>query len=133
MRKESFDDLSGFIDRKSSSPELKFFVSTKAMLRHQKERFYQTSKRGDLGEIKVFMLEGVLRLPNGVSNTPRGRDSSYFDFILAFGLNWDCFEANFGLSLRWFLCHVMACFVALIWTVLVAGFVVLLGMGLGHV
>ena len=86
-----------------------------------------------MGEIKVFGLGGVLRLPNGVSYALRGMNSSYFDFIPTFGLNWDCFEAYFGLSLGWFLCHVMACFLALIWKVLVAGFVVLLGTGLGHV
>ena len=72
-------------------------------------------------------------LPNGVSYAPRGRDFSYFDFIPTFGLNWDCFEADFRLSLGWFLYHVMAYFVALIQTVLVVGFVVLLGTGLGHV
>ena len=74
-----------------------------------------------------------MKLPNGVSYAPRGRDSSYFDFIPTFGLNWDCFETYFGLSLRWLLCHVMACFVALIRTVLVVGFRVLLGMRLWHV
>ena len=74
-----------------------------------------------------------MRLPNGVSYAPRGRDSSYFDFIPTFGLNWDCFEADFGLSLGWFLYHVMACFVALIQKVLVVGFVVLLGTRLEHV
>ena len=37
------------------------------------------------------------------------------------------------LSLGRFLCHVMACFVALIRTVLVADFVVLFGTGLRHV
>ena len=47
--------------------------------------------------------------PNGVSYTPKGRDSSYFDFIPTFGLNWDCLEAEFGLSLGQFLCHVMVC------------------------
>ena len=86
-----------------------------------------------MGEIKVFGLGGVLKLPNSVSYAQRGRDSSYFDFIPTFGLHWDCFEADFGLSFGWFLCHVMACFVALIQTVLVVGFVVLLGTGLGHV
>ena len=63
-----------------------------------------------------------MQLPNGVSYAPRGRDSSYFDFIPTFGLNWDCFEVEFGLSLGWFLCHVIACFVALIWTFLMADF-----------
>ena len=82
-----------------------------------------------MGEIKVFGLGGVFKLPNGVSYAPRGMDSSYFDFIPSFGLNWDCLEADFGLSLGWFLCHVMACFVALIRTVLGAGFVVLLETG----
>ena len=42
-------------------------------------------------------------------------------------------QTDFGLSLGWFLCHVMVCFVALIRTILVAGFVVLLWMGLGNV
>ena len=74
-----------------------------------------------------------MKLPNGVSYPPRGRDSFYFDFIPTFGLNWDCLEADFGLSLGWFLCHVMECFVALIQTIFVAGFVVLLGTWLGHV
>ena len=73
-----------------------------------------------------------MKLPNGVSYAPRGKDYSYFNFIPTVGLNWDCFEADFRVSLGWFLCHVMACFVALTWMVLVA-FVVLLGMGLGHV
>ena len=86
-----------------------------------------------MGEIKIFGLGGVLKLPNDASYFPRGRDSSYFDFIPTFGLNWDCFEDDFGLSLRWFLCLVMAYFVALIRTVLVVGFVVLLRTGLGHV
>ena len=86
-----------------------------------------------MGEIKDFGLGGVLKLPNGVSYASRYRNSSYFDFISTFGLNLDCFEANFGLSLGRFLCHVMACFVALIRTVLVADFVVLIGTGLGHV
>ena len=58
-----------------------------------------------------------MKLPNGVSYAPRDRDSSYLDFIPTFGLNCDCFEAGFGLSLGWFLCHVMACFMALIRTV----------------
>ena len=31
-----FGDSRGFVDRKSSSLELKFFVSTRAMRRHQK-------------------------------------------------------------------------------------------------
>ena len=31
------------------------------------------------------------------SISPRVRDSSYFDFIPTFGLNWDCFEADFGM------------------------------------
>ena len=115
------------------SQELKLIVSTRATHRQQKERFHQRFKRGDLREIKVFRLGGVLKLPNGVSYAPRGRDSFYFDFIPTFGLNWDCFEVDFGLSLGRFLCHVKACFVALIWTVLVASFVVLLGMGLGYV
>ena len=70
-----------------------------------------------------------MKLPNGVSYAPRGRDFSYFDFIPTFGLNWGCFEVDFGMVL----CHVMACFVVLIQTVLVAGFMVLLGTGLGHV
>ena len=83
-----------------------------------------------MGEIKVFGLGGVLRLHNGVSYTPRGRDSSYFDFIPTFGLN---LEADFGLSWGWLLCHVMACFVALIRTIFVADFVVLLGTRLEHV
>ena len=74
-----------------------------------------------------------MKLPNGVSYAPRGRDSSYFYFIPTFGLNWDSFEADFRLSLRRFLCHVMACFLALIRMVLVAGFLVLFGIGLGHV
>ena len=74
-----------------------------------------------------------MKFPNGVSYAPRGRDSSYFDFIPTFGLNWDCFEVDFGLSLGWLLCHVMTCFVALIQTVLVADFLVLLRKGLGHV
>ena len=74
-----------------------------------------------------------MKLPNAVSYAPKDRDSSYFDFIPTFGLKWDCFEADFRLSLGWFLCHVMTCFVALIRMVLVAGFVVLLGVGLGHV
>ena len=86
-----------------------------------------------MGEIKVFGLGGVLKLPNDVSYAQRSRDSSYFDFIPTFRLNGDCFEADFRLSLGWFLCHVMACFVALIWIVLVVGFMVLLGTGLGHV
>ena len=83
--------------------------------------------------MKVFGLGRALKLPNDVSYVPRGRDSSYFDFIPTFGLNWDCFEADFELSLGWFLCHVMACFVALIQMVLVAGFMVLLETRLGHV
>ena len=74
-----------------------------------------------------------MKLPNVVSYALKGRDSSYFDFISTFGLNWDCFAADFGLRLGWFLCHVMTYFVALIRTVLVAGFMVLLGVGLGHV
>ena len=74
-----------------------------------------------------------MKLPNCVSYTPRGKDSSYFDVIPTFGLNWDCFKADFGLSLGWFLCHVMTCFVALIRTVLMTSFVVLLGTRLGHV
>ena len=74
-----------------------------------------------------------MKLPNGVSYALRGMNSSYFDFIPTFGLNWDCFEADFELCFGRFLCHVMACFVALIRTVLVASFVVLLGTGLGHV
>ena len=74
-----------------------------------------------------------MKLPNDVPYAPRGRDYSYFDFIPTFGLNWDCFEADFGLSLGWFLCHIMACFVALIRTVLVTDFLVLLGTWLGHV
>ena len=86
-----------------------------------------------MGEIKVFRLGGVLRLPNSVSYALRDTDSSYFDFIPTFRLNWDCFEADFGLSLGWFLCIVMACFMALIRTILVAGFVVLLGTRLEHV
>ena len=86
-----------------------------------------------MGEIKVFGLRGVWRLPNSVSYIPRGRDSSYFDFIPTFELNWDCFEDDFRLSLGRFLCHAMACFVDLIRMVLVADFVVLLGRGLGHV
>ena len=76
--------------------------------------FTKKSKRGDLGEIKGFELRGVLRLPNGVSYAPRGRDSSHFDFIPTFGLNWDYIKADFGLSFGPFLCHVMASFVALI-------------------
>ena len=95
----------------------------------KKERFHRRSKRGDLREIKVFGLGGVLKLPNGVSYASRGKVSSYFDFIPTFGLNWDCFEANFRLSLGCFLYHVMACFVALILTVLVVDFLVLLGTG----
>ena len=74
-----------------------------------------------------------MRFPSGVFYAPRGRDSSYFYFIPTFGPNWDCLEDDFGLSLGLFLCHVMACFVALIRTVLVASFVVLLRAGLGHV
>ena len=46
---------------------------------------------------------------------------------------WIWGVTDFRLSLGWFLCHVMACFVALIQTILVADFLVLLGMGFGHV
>ena len=84
----------------------------------------------EFGEIKGFEF----RKPSyDFYDALRGRNSSYFNFIPTFGLNWDCFETDFGLSLGWFLCHVMACFVALIRTILVVGFVVLLGMGLGLV
>ena len=38
-----------------------------------------------------------MRFPNGVFYAPRGRDSSYFDFIPTFGLNWDCFRTDFKL------------------------------------
>ena len=86
-----------------------------------------------MGEIKVFGLGGVLKLPNSVSYAPRGGDSFYFNFIPTIGLNWDYFEASFGLSLGRFLCYLMACFVALIRTILVASFVVLLGTRLRHV
>ena len=79
-----------------------------------------------MGEIKVFGLGGVLKFHNGVSYTPIGMDSSYFDFIPTFGLNWDCFEADFGTVF-------VPCYVALIRMILVAGFVVFLGTGLGHV
>ena len=61
----------------------------------------------------------------------RGRDSSHFSFIPTFGLNWDCFEVDFGLSLGRFLCHVMACFVALIRTVLWSVLWFYLGWGYG--
>ena len=37
MRKESFNDFSGFVSQKSLSLELKLFVSTKATRRHKKE------------------------------------------------------------------------------------------------
>ena len=103
------------------------------MRRHQKEEISPKIPKRRFGEIKVFGLRGVLRLLNGVSYALRGMNSSYFDFIPTFWLNWDNFEAEFGLSFGWFLCHFMACFVALIRKVLVAGFVVLLGMGLGLV
>ena len=64
-----------------------------------------------MGEIKDFGLGGVLKLPKGVSYVPRGRNSSYFDFIPTFRLNWDCFEANFGFSLVLFFvqCYGMFC------------------------
>ena len=35
---------------------------------------------------------------NNVFYTQRGKDSSYFDFIPTFGLNWNCFGADFGLQ-----------------------------------
>ena len=39
-RKESFSDFSGFIGWKLLSLELKFFVSMRAMHRHQKEEIF---------------------------------------------------------------------------------------------
>ena len=86
----------------------------RASLGTKNERFHRRSKRGDLGEIKVCGFGGVLRFPNGVVYAPRSIDSSYFGFIPSFGLNWDCFEVDFGLSLGRF----MACFMTLIRTIL---------------
>ena len=75
---------------------------------------------------KVLGFRSILRFRNGVFYALRARDSSYFDFIPTFGLNWDCFEADFGMVF-------MPCFVALIRMVLVPSFVVLLRTVLGHV
>ena len=70
------------------------------------------------GEIKSFGFRKCFEASYGFFYTPRGRNSSYFGFIPTFGLNWDCFKVDFELSLGRFLCHVMACFVALIQTIL---------------
>ena len=59
-----------------------------------------------------------MRFPKGFFYALRSRDSFYFAFIPSFGQNWDSFEVDFGLSLGRFLCHVVACFVALIRTIL---------------
>ena len=59
----SFGDFSGFVGQKSSRPELKVFVSTRATRRHQKVGFHRRSTGGDLEKSRASSLRSVLRLP----------------------------------------------------------------------
>ena len=73
-----FDDFSGFIGRKSSSLELKFFVSTRATRRHQKGGISPKIHRRGFGEIKGFEFRKCFKASYGFYYALRGRDSSYF-------------------------------------------------------
>ena len=68
--------------------------------------------------IQRFRVRKCFEASYGFYYISRGKDSSYFCFIPTFRLNWDCFEDDFGLHLGRFLSHVVACFVALIQTLL---------------
>ena len=59
----SFGDFSGFVCRKSSSPELKFSASTRATHRYRKRGISPKILRRKFGEFKDFRLGSVLRLP----------------------------------------------------------------------
>ena len=88
----------------SLSPELKFFVSTRATRRHQKGEISSKIKRGDFGEIKVFGFRRCSHDLLPFYYISRGKDSSYFCFIPNFGL-------ILGLIVEWFYVMFMACFV----------------------
>ena len=75
------------------------------------ERFYQRSKRGDLGEIKFFGFRRCSRDLLLFYYVSRGRNFSYFGFIPTFGL-------ILGLIVGWFYAMFMACFIPCLWCVL---------------
>ena len=81
-----FGDSRGFVDRKSSSLELKFFFSTRAMRRHQKGGISSKIHRRGFGEIKGFEFRKCLKDSYCFYYAPRGRDSFYFGFVPTFGL-----------------------------------------------
>ena len=49
--------------------------------------FHQRFTGGDLGEIKGFEFRKCFKASYDFYDAPRGRDSSYFDFIPTFELN----------------------------------------------
>ena len=86
-RKVSFGDSQDFVDRNSSGQELKFIASTRATRGYRKEGISPKIHRRGFGKIKGFKFRKCFKASYGFYGAPRGRDSSYFDFIPTFGLN----------------------------------------------
>ena len=92
----SFDGFSGFVNRKSSSPELKLFVSTRAMRRHQKRGISPKIHRRGFGEIEGFKFRKCFKASYGFYYAPRGGDYSYFGLFSIIGAVWLSFNALRG-------------------------------------
>ena len=91
-----FGDSWGFVGRKLSSLELKFFVSMRATCRHQKGGISSKIHRRRFGEIKGFEFRKCFKASYGFYYSPRGRDSSYFGLFSILGAVWLSFNALRG-------------------------------------
>ena len=107
-----FSDAQGFVRRKSSSPELNFFISRRATHRYRKKkRDFTEDPKKKIWRIQIFRVRKCFEASYGFYYISRGRDFSYFGFIPTFGM-------ILGLIVRWFYVVFMACFMSWLWHVL---------------